>query len=919
MAVVGEANIVVRAITTGFEQDLRRQLKGIAGSTGRDSGGAGQSLGQAFARGFNRSSANIFTKISEGLRNMVPDAEAARLQFRSLVRVGYTVGTSLGVLIGGISSLVGGLVTLVGAVGRAAPALAGLASAAVQLRLAFAGVSFAMGGIGQAVSAATKQNQGLGKSIAEIREEFQQLQFQAEQAALSEGRAALNLEKALVNLQRTADLPPNSAARREAKLAYDEAELAFRMAKDRTQDLNAELQKGPEALNKAGGADPYAGLTESQANFARFLVGLRPKLDTLKEAVASGFLPILQTQIQDLVDLYFPDLEQKFKDLGTALGGGSENLFDNFLDENTKAEVLQFFDNLNKNIPTIGAILGEVGELLFKVFNDADGIGTRFLDWVLTSLEDWNTAIEKNGLGDLFANAYDTGSDLFGIIGNIFNGLGDFFEILDDSGAIDTLLGYLDKVTGRFAALGEDGVAAAETGKLFAGMADNFEPIMNFLGQIVGLFLELGANPAIKETFEKLSAPGNAKNWENIFTAMVEAGPALGDLVVTIGEIMAGFADAEAPTAFFETINSLIKPVADFFKDPANKEFVDTIGVIFAKITALTLVFGGVKFGLKVLFGNLAVGFGIIGKLFTGITGFFKFFGLALKLGPLKALRIFSKAGSAVAKIVLMLLKPLQFVWKLFMNLTPIGRLITIIMLLVGALTWFFTETELGKEIFANVVDFLKTAWEGFSTLFSTVVDNIIGFFSNLGTNISEAWNNTIEGIKGIWDKVATWFEEAFQNIGDFFGNVWDGVTDFFTNVVNGWLGIVEKFINFFINGLNDLIGLANGGLGFLGDLIGKKLEIGLIGNVTLPRLAKGGIVSPSAGGTLAQIAEAGKPERVEPLDENGLSKRDYAMIDALGARGGINITVNPSQGMDEKELARVIGNRVAYEIGKGY
>lgn len=49
-----------------------------------------------------------------------------------------------------------------------------------------------------------------------------------------------------------------------------------------------------------------------------------------------------------------------------------------------------------------------------------------------------------------------------------------------------------------------------------------------------------------------------------------------------------------------------------------------------------------------------------------------------------------------------------------------------------------------------------------------------------------------------------------------------------------------------------------------------------------IPLLAEGGIIPPSASGTLGILAEAGRPERVEPLDPDGLSKRDKAMIDFL-------------------------------------
>ena len=173
MAVVGEAHVLVKAITTGFESDLRRQISRIGGGVGPASRASGESIGSAFKRGFNRGSGDIFQQVANGLKSISPEAENARLVFRRLVRMSYTLGTGITVLVGGISSLIGGLITLIGAAGRAAPALAGLASAALQMRLAFSFAQFALGGISEAVAAATKQNQGLGKSVAQIAEEWQ--------------------------------------------------------------------------------------------------------------------------------------------------------------------------------------------------------------------------------------------------------------------------------------------------------------------------------------------------------------------------------------------------------------------------------------------------------------------------------------------------------------------------------------------------------------------------------------------------------------------------------------------------------------------------------------------------------------------------------------------------------------------------
>jgi hypothetical protein len=77
-------------------------------------------------------------------------------------------------------------------------------------------------------------------------------------------------------------------------------------------------------------------------------------------------------------------------------------------------------------------------------------------------------------------------------------------------------------------------------------------------------------------------------------------------------------------------------------------------------------------------------------------------------------------------------------------------------------------------------------------------------------------------------------------------------------------------------------------------------------------------VINPSPGGTRARIGEAGRAERVEPLDPDGLSKRDKAMIALMSNGGGINITVNPSPGMDEVELASVVSRQLAFHMRKG-
>jgi murein DD-endopeptidase MepM/ murein hydrolase activator NlpD len=90
-------------------------------------------------------------------------------------------------------------------------------------------------------------------------------------------------------------------------------------------------------------------------------------------------------------------------------------------------------------------------------------------------------------------------------------------------------------------------------------------------------------------------------------------------------------------------------------------------------------------------------------------------------------------------------------------------------------------------------------------------------------------------------------------------------------------------------------------------------------------RLAKGGIVPATPGGVLSVIGEAGRNERVEPLDPRGMSNRDRAMIDLIQqavnsgqANRGDTFHVHPAPGMNEEQLASMVSRRVAWRRSVG-
>jgi hypothetical protein len=79
--------------------------------------------------------------------------------------------------------------------------------------------------------------------------------------------------------------------------------------------------------------------------------------------------------------------------------------------------------------------------------------------------------------------------------------------------------------------------------------------------------------------------------------------------------------------------------------------------------------------------------------------------------------------------------------------------------------------------------------------------------------------------------------------------------------------------------------------------------------------LAKGGVARATSGGVPAIIAEAGRDERVEPLDNEGMSKRDKAIMRAVaaaaGGKGSMTINVNnPEPERASTSVAKAIRGR---------
>ena len=152
---------------------------------------------------------------------------------------------------------------------------------------------------------------------------------------------------------------------------------------------------------------------------------------------------------------------------------------------------------------------------------------------------------------------------------------------------------------------------------------------------------------------------------------------------------------------------------------------------------------------------------------------------------------------------------------------------------------------------------------------YETTGKKIKDWFGNL-------WGKIKDGASSAWN----WVKEKFSDFGEWFRNMGkkagEAVGSAFKSVINWVLEKVEDTINLPIRGINKAIGIINKIPG---------VDIGLIGEIRIPRLAKGGIATVP---TLAEIGERG-PEAVLPLSGPQSQAWMNTLSDMIAQKSGSN------------------------------
>lgn len=176
---------------------------------------------------------------------------------------------------------------------------------------------------------------------------------------------------------------------------------------------------------------------------------------------------------------------------------------------------------------------------------------------------------------------------------------------------------------------------------------------------------------------------------------------------------------------------------------------IPMIGNILKQIP--NLILGGIK----------GVFSGIFGEGLGSIMG-----GIVTALGSaFLAFKAFSAVSGMLSGIPAVLTTIKTAVTGLFtaMSANPIGIAIAAIAALTAGLVYFFTQTEMGRQI-----------WQGFMDWFS-------GVWQSVAPVLTEVWNGIVETATTVWNNMMAVVAPIIQAVVDFIRSVWDGISLWWT------------------------------------------------------------------------------------------------------------------------------------------
>lgn len=667
-------------------------------------------------------------------------------------------------------------------------------------------------------------------------------------------------------------------------------------------------KKGKKGKNKGNGAFkdilPEIGLEDMNNNFKSIFDGLGDKLKGLFTLFNAGFNATFRSEGLERIKKALDRIKKTLTEIAT------------------DPQVVNAFNLMTQRIAyALGQVVGSIA-------TTGVAIGVFVAESIANGLERQKERI-KRSLVALFTNVGEIAQS----IGNIAQSLANaFYDVMTSIGAVRIGSAIVSAVLSVGATVVELGSNLArdwfrgfekvitnnapKLAKVFKTALNNIAPVFETIeravndfgnmltrvyrehvrpvyddvskgvSKIVGIFID-GFNTHVNPVIKKFG-----EGFKKVYVEHVKP------TIDKIGESLGGMYDAfkklwdEILQPFFEWIAANVWPIIAPIVENIGNEFLNTLGLIFDIIGRLFEILRGViDFLVGVFTGDWSLAWqGILEILHAIFDPIVDWFSEKFQSAYDAITTIFSDIGSWFADRYNDIKNALTSVGDWFSRKFKQAY--------DGIVNTFQNIGQWFADRYNDIKNALQSVGNWFTQKFQEAWNGLTTIFSGLGSWFGQRWSD----VTSVLSNVADWFgnifgqaysavQNAFSSIGSFFSGIWDTVQSIFVNAgqavgdavggafsgaVNAVLGTIENIVNGFIDMINDAISVIN--------RLPLPFSLGYIGNVYLPRLARGGIVDSP---TVAMIGEAGK-EAVVPLENTGFLQTmgrvvSSAVVDALG------------------------------------
>lgn len=380
--------------------------------------------------------------------------------------------------------------------------------------------------------------------------------------------------------------------------------------------------------------------------------------------------------------------------------------------------------------------------------------------------DEFNQALMQLGMSDTAIQAATSASTMEGAMGNL------------EASAVklgSTMLDSVKPALTGFIGWASDGISAA-TPVIQAG-------IQGVIGWMQDLWKALNDNGAV--------------------TAFKSAWNAIRNAIMGVVNMVIDWSKLAPP----DTLANAIKLVAD-----ALNWFVQHGNTLIPIIIGIGTAFAAVK-GYQALNNGLTALTNTMNTVTTAAQGVSKGVMLMMDMGgPIAAIQQLTskmklaqaaqEAWSAVTKTA----TAVQGAFNAVMAATggPIVWIIGLVAAIVAALTLFFTQTEVSRQLWADFTGFLQTAWQNITDFFQTTCQNITQWFSNAAANIQNGWNALTAFIGSVPGRI----QAFFAGIGQWFANKFNEVRNGIANGFNSAVSFIASIPGRILSALGNLGGL---------------------------------------------------------------------------------------------------------------